>query len=324
MGDQFSSGNGSKPSTSHDQNLSTIAGNEFSTVLQKLLEKHVEVEQLQQENTQIKNTFENMQEVIESLFETIEKQKVNIDDLKEKVSDLKSDNFHLSQTVCRKLNYAMVNGVINYVRLKDKILTLEKLEYYEGEWFAEDVEFSFIDGKGFEVWVTNSFSADQLKWTLPKRISFKNLESLSLINSSIYFRDYVKMVCDNTIKYLHLENTTVYDDKSITFVDIFNGEALVKFSYIFKRGEIVPEIAQKLANNRTFPNLRSVKLRKIHEPFDLKVFGDFLKKNPFISHCHLKFYGSEEFYSQIARDEKELFQTLPSTCNLQILLLPFP
>uniref|UniRef100_A0AC35EU15 Uncharacterized protein n=1 Tax=Panagrolaimus sp. PS1159 TaxID=55785 RepID=A0AC35EU15_9BILA len=289
MGDQFSSGNGSKPTTSDNQNLvnqSTIAGNEFSAVLQKLLEKHAEGEQLKQENTRIKNALEKKQAVVKSLLEIIDKQKVEIDDFEEKVSNLEEDIVQLSFTACRKLNYAMVNRVIHYERLKDKILTLEKLEYYEGKWFADGVELSFKTGKDFEVWVTNSFSANQMEWKLPKRVTFKNLESLSLINSSVCLRDYVKMVRDNTIKYLYLEDTTVYDDddKIIPFDDIFNGEApnIVKFSYTFKHGEVVPEISQKLANNRPFPNLRSIELKEILEPFDLKVFGDFLKKNPSI------------------------------------------
>uniref|UniRef100_A0A914QRT4 Uncharacterized protein n=1 Tax=Panagrolaimus davidi TaxID=227884 RepID=A0A914QRT4_9BILA len=244
MGDRSFSGNGSKPSTSHDQNLdnqSTIAGNEFSTVLQKLLEKHAEVEQLKQENIQIKNALKKKQAIVKSLIEIIDKRKVDIDDFEEKVSNLEYDVFQLSLTACRKLNYAMVNGVIHYERLKEKILTLEKLEYYKGQWFADGVEFSFEHGKDFEVWVTNSFSANQLEWKLPKRIIFKNLGSLSLINSTIYSQDYVKMVGDNTIKYLYLEDTTVYDDKIIPFDDIFNGEApnVVKFSYTFKHGEIV-------------------------------------------------------------------------------------
>uniref|UniRef100_A0A914QIW8 Uncharacterized protein n=1 Tax=Panagrolaimus davidi TaxID=227884 RepID=A0A914QIW8_9BILA len=74
MGDRCFSGNGSKPSTSHDQNLdnqSTIVGNEFSIVLQKLLEKHAEVEQLKQENIQMKSALEKKQAVIKSLFETV-------------------------------------------------------------------------------------------------------------------------------------------------------------------------------------------------------------------------------------------------------------
>uniref|UniRef100_A0AC35GQB7 Uncharacterized protein n=1 Tax=Panagrolaimus sp. PS1159 TaxID=55785 RepID=A0AC35GQB7_9BILA len=33
---------------------------------------------------------------------------------------------------------------------------------------------------------------------------------------------------------------------------------------------------------------------------------------------------TKKFYSHITRDEKELSQTLPQTCNLQIVLLPFP
>uniref|UniRef100_A0AC35GQC6 Uncharacterized protein n=1 Tax=Panagrolaimus sp. PS1159 TaxID=55785 RepID=A0AC35GQC6_9BILA len=173
----------------------------FHIVLQKLLEKHAEVEQLKQENTRIKNALEKKQAVVKSLFET------------------------LGFTAYRKLNSAMINGVIDYERLKEKILSLEKLEYYEGKWFADGVEFSFKGGKDFKVWVTNSFSANEMEWKLPKRVTFKNLESLSLINSSVYIRDYDKLVCDNTIKYLHLENTTVYNEKIIPFDDIFNDEA---------------------------------------------------------------------------------------------------
>uniref|UniRef100_A0A914Q8X8 Uncharacterized protein n=1 Tax=Panagrolaimus davidi TaxID=227884 RepID=A0A914Q8X8_9BILA len=311
MGDRCFSGNGLKPSTSHDQNLdnqSTVVGNEFSTVLQKLLEKHTEVEQLKQENIQIKNALEKKQAVVKLLFKTIDKQRANINDFEEKVSNLEYDVFQLSLTACRKLNYAMANGVIHYERLKERILTLEKLEYYKGQWFADGVEFSFEHAKDFVVWVTNSFSANQLEWKLPKWIVFKNLEYLSLINSTICSQDYVKMVCDNTIKYLYLEDTTVYDDKIIPFDDIFNGEApnVVKFSYTFKHGEIVPEISQKLANNRPFPNLRSVELKEIQEPFDLK-------KNSSISYCYLEFYGSDELYSQITRDGNELTPTLPQT-----------
>uniref|UniRef100_A0AC34G0B7 FBD domain-containing protein n=1 Tax=Panagrolaimus sp. ES5 TaxID=591445 RepID=A0AC34G0B7_9BILA len=150
--------------------------------------------------------------------------------------------------------------------------------------------------------------------TIPKRISYCNIVKLCLEDSSISFYAYKELMESCNIEYLILHRVNV--EESGTGYDVAD---LIKevpnieyFEYTYNKRESMP--CHKLAELHPFPRLHHLHLNEIHENFDLKIFVEFMKKNP-TAFYELSLRCCPKFYTKVKSVEKD---TVPASYKLKI------
>uniref|UniRef100_A0AC34FRH0 Uncharacterized protein n=1 Tax=Panagrolaimus sp. ES5 TaxID=591445 RepID=A0AC34FRH0_9BILA len=111
------------------------------------------------------------------------------------------DPIDLSQ-ICI-LNDVIVGGKINYKKLNGKILDVKNLEYRNEKWFADGMEISF-ENSAFPILIKKHLYAKNLSSTILGRIFCHHLCSLSLLNTTLKFAEYRKLVSSPNLEEVQL------------------------------------------------------------------------------------------------------------------------
>uniref|UniRef100_A0AC34GT36 Uncharacterized protein n=1 Tax=Panagrolaimus sp. ES5 TaxID=591445 RepID=A0AC34GT36_9BILA len=271
------------------------------------------------EYDELKIAFVELQDTINFLKSAIEKYETNIRqkdfqnaDLIEKIEYLIRPN-----RICT-ITDICVRGRIDYKRLNGKILVLKNLECDGNKWLADDKKISFTNSD-FQICITKKLFAMHINLSpIINRIFYSNLKELYLGETTVTYYEYKKLAVPSKIVQLYW--VTVKDKYGIKMKvsDLINVLKNVEmFKCVFKPGELISGIAQKLAALPPFPKLQKFYLWDIQEGFDLFTFSEFIEKNPTVF-CWLDFKCCVQFYEVIKSITMDLIEILPSKPYLKI------
>uniref|UniRef100_A0AC34GP80 DUF38 domain-containing protein n=1 Tax=Panagrolaimus sp. ES5 TaxID=591445 RepID=A0AC34GP80_9BILA len=291
-------------------------------------EMNQRIAELEAENATFKAQITQKNDLITQLNDRASEQEALVYNMETEVYEMQNTITRFSKLIDPSPSTS-TNGVVahgkrkyDYVNLSGKVRVVDWLEYkhYNNKWFADGREI-FLNSSDFQICIKQSLViANNIPSTLISRLQCNNLHRLIFRNAVITNSEYKKLVESPNLNYLQLCSVTVEDEngKILEVDQLLKGVPNVEnFTYEFDKRLLSRETVKNLAKLPPFPKLRYVSLRNIPDGFNLKVFGEFINKNPSASYF-LQFHCSTTFYEEIKIVKQHL--AVPSTCNLNITL----
>uniref|UniRef100_A0AC35F5T8 Uncharacterized protein n=1 Tax=Panagrolaimus sp. PS1159 TaxID=55785 RepID=A0AC35F5T8_9BILA len=258
-------------------------------------------------------------EMDESQKEEEDKEKLN---LQTKLNELDETFTKLlnADRIVQLKDFITDSGHINTSLNENSIVIFKDLTYDGFEDWLADGRVLNLKSHDFQFCITKNFRASNIPISnVIEQIFYSNIKNLWLQKIYLTFSEYIKLVGACNIYNLFFDQVTVINEYGIgvDVADLLKELPNIEtFFYSLKNGETFS--CNKFAALPSFTHLQEIKLVGIEEKkFDLKIFGEFIKKNPTAKYF-LYFYCSNQFYHQINTTLMELLPTLPSTCRIYI------